>query len=77
MKLLLQKNVENLGKLGEIVTVANGYGRNFLLPVTVGDRDSDDGSSYSSPADSRPLQDGAPAGPGPTGVEVDESDVPF
>lgn len=32
MKLLLQKNVANLGKLGEIVTVANGYGRNFLLP---------------------------------------------
>ena len=32
MKLLLQKNVENLGKLGEIVTVADGYGRNYLLP---------------------------------------------
>ncbi len=32
MKLLLQRNVENLGKLGEIVTVADGYGRNFLLP---------------------------------------------
>ena len=32
MKLLLQKNVLGLGKLGEIVNVADGYGRNFLLP---------------------------------------------
>lgn len=32
MKLLLQKNVSGLGKLGEVVNVADGYGRNFLLP---------------------------------------------
>ena len=32
MKLLLQRNVSNLGKLGEIVNVSDGYGRNFLLP---------------------------------------------
>ena len=42
-----------------------------------GDRVSDYGSSYSSPADSPPLGDGAPAGSGPTGAEVDESDIPF
>ena len=33
MKLLLQRNVSNLGKLGEIVNVSDGYGRNFLLPA--------------------------------------------
>ena len=32
MKLLLQRNIENLGRLGEVVHVADGYGRNFLLP---------------------------------------------
>lgn len=32
MKLILRENVPNLGKIGEIVDVANGYGRNYLLP---------------------------------------------
>ena len=32
MKLLLQRNVDKLGKIGEIVDVASGYGRNYLLP---------------------------------------------
>ena len=32
MKLLLQKNVEKLGRIGDIVKVADGYGRNYLLP---------------------------------------------
>lgn len=32
MKLLLREPVENLGKIGDVVTVANGYGRNYLLP---------------------------------------------
>ena len=32
MKLLLQRNVENLGEIGEVVNVADGYGRNYLLP---------------------------------------------
>jgi len=32
MKLLLQRNVEKLGKIGDIVKVADGYGRNYLLP---------------------------------------------
>ena len=32
MKLILRKTVENLGDPGEIVDVAAGYGRNFLLP---------------------------------------------
>jgi large subunit ribosomal protein L9 len=32
MKLLLQKKIKGLGEIGEIVEVANGYGRNYLLP---------------------------------------------
>jgi large subunit ribosomal protein L9 len=32
MKLLLQRNVDKVGRIGDIVTVANGYGRNYLLP---------------------------------------------
>jgi large subunit ribosomal protein L9 len=32
MKLILTDEVENLGLAGDVVTVAAGYGRNFLLP---------------------------------------------
>ncbi|MCR5814971.1 MAG: 50S ribosomal protein L9 [Desulfovibrio sp.] len=32
MKLILRADVENLGNLGDVVTVKAGYGRNYLLP---------------------------------------------
>ena len=32
MKLILLKDVDKLGEEGEIVTVKDGYGRNFLIP---------------------------------------------
>ena len=32
MKLILRADVENLGNLGDVVTVKPGYGRNFLIP---------------------------------------------
>ena len=32
MKLILRSDVDGLGKRGDIVDVADGYGRNFLLP---------------------------------------------
>ena len=32
MKVLLLKDVDNLGLAGNIVEVANGYGRNYLIP---------------------------------------------
>lgn len=32
MQLILTRDVEHLGKAGELVTVRPGYGRNYLLP---------------------------------------------
>ena len=32
MELILKQDVENLGFKDDIVTVKNGYGRNFLIP---------------------------------------------
>lgn len=33
MKILLLTEVEKLGKAGDVVTVKDGYGRNFLIPA--------------------------------------------
>jgi large subunit ribosomal protein L9 len=33
MKVLLLQDVYNLGQAGEVKTVADGYGRNYLLPM--------------------------------------------
>ena len=35
MELILKKDVENLGFADDLVTVRNGYGRNFLIPQGV------------------------------------------
>jgi large subunit ribosomal protein L9 len=35
MELILKKDVENLGYKDDIVSVKNGYGRNFLIPQGV------------------------------------------
>jgi large subunit ribosomal protein L9 len=32
MEVILREHVDNLGKRGEVVKVANGYARNYLLP---------------------------------------------
>ncbi|MGI6370601.1 MAG: 50S ribosomal protein L9 [Ignavibacteria bacterium] len=32
MKIILRKNVDNLGKIGDIVNVKDGYARNYLIP---------------------------------------------
>jgi len=32
MKVILTESIENLGRAGEVVNVARGYARNFLLP---------------------------------------------
>ncbi len=33
MRIILQEPVEHLGNIGDIVTVADGYARNYLLPT--------------------------------------------
>ena len=32
MKVILTQNISNLGTIGSIVNVKNGYARNYLLP---------------------------------------------
>jgi len=32
MKVILTKDIEKIGKLGEIIEVSDGYARNFLIP---------------------------------------------
>ena len=32
MKVILRQDVRNLGKIGEVVSVKNGYARNYLIP---------------------------------------------
>ena len=32
MEIILKQDVENLGFIDDIVTVKNGYGRNYLIP---------------------------------------------
>lgn len=32
MEIILREHIENLGRRGDVVTVANGYARNYLLP---------------------------------------------
>jgi len=32
MKILLLEDIDTLGQAGDVLTVADGYGRNFLLP---------------------------------------------
>jgi large subunit ribosomal protein L9 len=32
MKVLLLEDVDNLGRAGDVVTVSDGYGRNYLIP---------------------------------------------
>lgn len=32
MKVILRENVFNLGKIGDVLDVTDGYGRNYLLP---------------------------------------------
>ena len=32
MKVILRSNIEQLGKIGQVVEVASGYARNYLIP---------------------------------------------
>ena len=32
MQVILKKDVQNLGETGDVITVKDGYARNFLVP---------------------------------------------
>ncbi|MBI5016637.1 MAG: 50S ribosomal protein L9 [Deltaproteobacteria bacterium] len=36
MKIILKESVDNLGTVGDVVSVKDGYGRNFLIPQGLG-----------------------------------------
>jgi len=36
MQIILMEKVTNLGQLGDVVKVKNGYARNFLIPTRQG-----------------------------------------
>ena len=38
MEVILREDIEKLGTRGQVVKVASGYARNFLLPETPGRR---------------------------------------
>ncbi len=40
MKVILKEDVDNLGKSGDMLVVANGYARNYLLPRGLADQAS-------------------------------------
>jgi large subunit ribosomal protein L9 len=35
MKVILRQNYEGLGSIGDVVTVKDGYARNFLVPRNI------------------------------------------
>jgi large subunit ribosomal protein L9 len=35
MKIILKQDVDKLGKAGDVVKVATGYGRNYLIPMKI------------------------------------------
>jgi large subunit ribosomal protein L9 len=45
MKVILRESLDNLGTVGDVVSVRDGYGRNFLIP-----------RGLASPADSRNIK---------------------
>ena len=45
-KLILLEHVENLGEMGDVVTVKPGYARNFLLPQKKALRASKENVAY-------------------------------
>ena len=41
MQVILRKDVQNVGEAGDVVTVKDGYARNFLIPQNFAEIASD------------------------------------
>ena len=62
MKLVLRSDVDNVGKKGDIVDVAAGFGRNYLLRrglAFTGDRGRDGAGHRDAPVARRERREGA------------------
>ncbi len=46
MKVILSKDVKNVGKAGEIVNVKDGFGRNYLIPRRLAEMASEGRARY-------------------------------
>ena len=46
MKIILTTNIKNLGKVGEIVNVKDGFARNFLFPQKMALRNTKNNKEY-------------------------------
>ena len=46
MKVILTSNIKKLGKIGDLVSVKNGFARNFLLPQNKGLRENKKNLEY-------------------------------
>lgn len=46
MQIILLERVENLGQMGDVVTVRSGYARNYLLPQNKALRATKDNVTY-------------------------------
>ena len=46
MKVILTTNIKKLGKIGEVVSVRDGYARNFLFPNKMALRNNKKNLSY-------------------------------
>ena len=46
MKVILTTNIKKLGKIGDLVTVKDGYARNYLLPNNMALRNNKKNSEY-------------------------------
>lgn len=57
MKVILLQDVKNVGKKGEIVTVADGYGQNFLISKKLGVLANNDNLSRKAAADQHALDE--------------------
>ena len=56
MKVILNKDVKKLGKKGDVVTVSDGYARNFLLPKELA-KEATDGNVRQAEARKQELKD--------------------
>ena len=72
MRVILREEVEKLGDAGEVVTVRDGYGRNYLLPRGLALRGHREGRGHASSTTSGSSPPGPPSMPKELGAQADK-----